>query len=223
MIHVFGVLLNSKINKVMARKKKVEEEQPVTAEVVETKKKSSKKAPKTKMSAQKESIQETAQTSFQQTSRIASHKLYPDIVDTDGLLDRKKLGDKVFGNAQATKKLESILHPIIRAEVSRQKQELIFQGCKYAVYDVPLLFETKSEDSFDAVIVVTTSRDLQIQRMKERGLNLQEIEKRLSSQLDLQFKVGRADYVIENLGTYRDLESQVEKLITWIKDFKISV
>ena len=59
MIHVFGVLLNSKINKVMARKKKVEEEQPVTAEVVETKKKSSKKAPKTKMSAQKESIQET--------------------------------------------------------------------------------------------------------------------------------------------------------------------
>lgn len=48
-----------KINKVMARKKKVEEEQPVTAEVVETKKKSSKKAPKTKMSAQKESIQET--------------------------------------------------------------------------------------------------------------------------------------------------------------------
>ena len=46
-----------KINKVMARKKKVEEEQPVTAEVVETKKKSSKKAPKTKMSAQKESIQ----------------------------------------------------------------------------------------------------------------------------------------------------------------------
>ena len=43
MIHVFGVLLNSKINKVMARKKKVEEEQPVTAEVVETKKKSSKK------------------------------------------------------------------------------------------------------------------------------------------------------------------------------------
>ena len=59
MIHLFGVLLNSKINKVMARKKKVEEEQPVTAEVVETKKKSSKKAPKTKMSAQKESIQET--------------------------------------------------------------------------------------------------------------------------------------------------------------------
>lgn len=147
----------------------------------------------------------------------------PDIVDTDGFLDRKKLGDKVFGNAQATKKLESILHPIIRAEASRQKQELIFQGCKYAVYDVPLLFETKSEDSFDAVIVVTTSRDLQIQRMKERGLNLQEIEKRLSSQLDLQFKVGRADYVIENLGTYRDLELQVEKLITWIKDFKISV
>ena len=43
MIHVFGVLLNSKINKVMARKKKVEEEQPVTAEVVETKKKSSRK------------------------------------------------------------------------------------------------------------------------------------------------------------------------------------
>ena len=59
MIHVFGVLLNSKINKVMARKKKVEEEQPMIAEVVETKKKSSKKAPKTKMSAQKESIQET--------------------------------------------------------------------------------------------------------------------------------------------------------------------
>ena len=60
-----------KINKVMARKKKVEEEQPVTAEVVETKKKSSKKAPKTKMSAQKESIQEMALTHF--VSRV---KLY---------------------------------------------------------------------------------------------------------------------------------------------------
>ncbi len=95
----------------------------------------------------------------------------PDMVDAYGALDRKKLGNKIFGNAQATKQLESILHPIIRAEVAKQKQDLIKQGCKYAVYDVPLLFETKSEDNFDAVIVVTTSKDLQIQRMKDRGLN----------------------------------------------------
>ncbi len=147
----------------------------------------------------------------------------PDMVDAYGALDRKKLGNKIFGNAQATKQLESILHPIIRAEVAKQKQDLIKQGCKYAVYDVPLLFETKSEDNFDAVIVVTTSKDLQIQRMKDRGLNLQEIERRLSSQLDLQFKVARADYVVENIGTYKDLELQVQKLINWMRDFKTSV
>lgn len=147
----------------------------------------------------------------------------PEVVDADGVLNRKKLGDKVFGNAQATKKLESILHPIIRAEVARQKQELLGKGHQFAVYDVPLLFETKSEVNFDAVVVVTTTQDLQIQRMKDRGLNLQEIEKRLSSQLDLQFKVARADYVIENIGTYKDLELKVQKLIDWMREFKTSV
>lgn len=147
----------------------------------------------------------------------------PDVQQADGTLNRKKLGELVFGDRTKTLALESILHPKIRAEVEKQKQRFQAQGYDFAVYDIPLLYETNSPENFDAVIVVTTTPEVQFKRMQDRGLNAEEVKRRLSSQWELPKKVSAANYVIHNDQDLKHLENEVQKLIVWLKNFKTSV
>jgi dephospho-CoA kinase len=141
-----------------------------------------------------------------------------DLLSPDGSLDRKRLGQLVFGQPEQLTKLEHILHPLVRQETAKQKQELEKQGKKFAFYDVPLLFEKKMQPEFDGILVVSTSEDLQKARMKKRdGLSDSEIANRLSAQLKLPDKVKQATWVIENNAGLSELRNSTLEILKKIQ------
>jgi dephospho-CoA kinase len=142
----------------------------------------------------------------------------PDILTADAELDRKKLGEKVFGNPALKQKLEEILHPLIRAEVGRLKQELENKGLPVAIYDIPLLFETKAQGQFDAIVVVTSTEQQQRERLHARNkLSDAEIDQRLKAQIPLFIKIQEADFVLHNDRDQVFLQKEIDRLIAWLQ------
>jgi dephospho-CoA kinase len=138
-----------------------------------------------------------------------------EVLDSDGRLNRRALGQKVFGHPESLQRLESILHPLVQQEVLIQRKNAEQSGAKIAIYDVPLLFEKKLEAQFDGVITVHSSLENQKKRIKLRdGLTDQEIEKRLSSQIPLKQKMDQSHWRIDNNGSLSELQAQVEQ---WIR------
>ena len=137
-----------------------------------------------------------------------------EIVSENGLIDRKKLSERVFSDSDLLQKLEQVLHPEVRRQVQEKKEQLIHSGVKRAFYDVPLLFEKKMEDQFDKIIVISCSEEAQYRRLKDRnGWTEEEIRKRLSFQWPLQEKEKKADLVLDNEGSLQDLEQKVKDLL----------
>lgn len=142
----------------------------------------------------------------------------PEVLKLDGSLDRQKIGSLVFKNSSELRKLESILHPLIQKETARRKGELEARGERIAFYDVPLLFEKNLESQFDAIVLVSTSLELQKRRMKERDqLSDEEISHRLGAQIPLAEKIGKATWVLHNQGTLHELETATLKLLDEIQ------
>ena len=130
----------------------------------------------------------------------------------DGSLDRRKLADHVFSHPEALKRLEAIVHPLVR------KRELeMLEGCKdepLVVLSVPLLFEKGVDQYVDKVAVVAIKEPERYRRIMENyGLTGEEIEKRLKNQMSQEEKVKRADYIIDNSETREETQKQVNHLI----------
>ncbi|ENH97063.1 dephospho-CoA kinase [Gracilibacillus halophilus YIM-C55.5] len=140
-----------------------------------------------------------------------------DIVKQDGWIDRKKLGRIVFGNDQARQTLNQITHPAIRKKMQEQKQQLLDQGHRAIVLDIPLLFENQLTYMVDRTLVVYTERSIQLQRLMARNqFTKEEAEKRMNAQMDQEKKKERADAVVDNSGTIGETEKQlVEILRQW--------
>ncbi len=119
-----------------------------------------------------------------------------DITGTDGRLRRDELGRRVFDDTTARKRLESILHPRIRAVWQEQVERWRAEGQTQAVVIIPLLFETNAVAHFDAVICVACSAASQRQRLLARGLVPEQIEKRISAQWPVEKKMELADRVV---------------------------
>jgi dephospho-CoA kinase len=138
----------------------------------------------------------------------------PQVLSEDGQLDRKKLGDMVFGDRAKLMLLERIIHPLVQAEVARQRQEFEAQGHPFAIYDVPLLFEKNLQKDFEKVIVVSASQKLQMERMKARDhFTDSEIQKRLAQQLPMADKENKADFIVRNESSLKDLNDQLKNLL----------
>jgi dephospho-CoA kinase len=134
-----------------------------------------------------------------------------DVLTSEGNLDRKRLGQRVFGEPNDLKKLEDILHPIVRKLAEQEKSRLQEAGHKVAIYDVPLLFEKNMESLFNGVLVVSTTPEIQQARVIARdGLSSLEAKRRMSTQMDLSEKLARATWVIENSGSPEELEIKVK-------------
>lgn len=137
-----------------------------------------------------------------------------DVVGSDGNIDRARLGKKIFQNKDLRLKLDSIVHPFVKNQVAQEKQKLIQQGVKVAIYDVPLLFEKNMQKDFDQVIVVTCDPKTQLQRLMARNsLSEDEAKLRIAAQMSLSEKVKKADIVIQNNGSLRELASQVKRYV----------
>ncbi len=142
----------------------------------------------------------------------------PDILQQDQTLDRGKLRKIVFDNPQARKKLESIIHPRVRARAEEKILELATAGNSVVVYEVPLLFESQIHHWLRPVILVACDTTTQINRLRDRDhLTKAEAQKHLDAQMSLDEKRKFADYTIENNGGLEELEEQVRAVVEKIK------
>ena len=145
-------------------------------------------------------------------------KFGPSVLNDRGELDREKLGELIFNDDRKRLILEHIVHPLIQDLRITERRNLENQGCDLAFYDVPLLFEKKMENEFDATILVYSRVDEQRTRLKERNeLTNEQIDARLKSQLSVDEKLQLADYVILNHGSVVELKHNV---LTVIQDLK---
>lgn len=145
-------------------------------------------------------------------------ELFGDEYVSDGTVDRKKLGGLVFGDPAAKRKLEQLVHPLIREEIMRRAERSETQGVPYFI-DIPLFYETGAYD-IDTVLVVYATRELQLERLVKRdGFSEEEARKRIDSQMDIEEKRRRADYVIDNTKDIGYLTQQLEEFRRKIADF----
>jgi dephospho-CoA kinase len=116
----------------------------------------------------------------------------------DGKVDRARLSAKVVHDPAAIRKLEQIVHPMLKAYHQKFLDDAERSGAPVAVVDVPLLFETGGEKRVDAVVVVTTSPEKQQMRILARGTMTEEaLEALLARQMPDQQKRKRADFVVD--------------------------
>ncbi|MEP1207101.1 MAG: dephospho-CoA kinase [Rhizobiaceae bacterium] len=116
----------------------------------------------------------------------------------DGMVDRSQLSKHVVGNEKAMKKLEAIVHPLVRQAELDFRQSVIDQAAPLAILDIPLLFETGREDRVDGIIVVTAPPEIQRQRVLVRpGMDEAKYESILQRQVPDAEKRKKATYLID--------------------------
>lgn len=131
-----------------------------------------------------------------------------------GAIDRTVLGARVFGDAQALKRLEGILHPAVREE-----RNLFLAGCRergegLVVFDIPLLFETGGESTCDYVAVVSAPAEVQRARVLAReGMTEERLDKILTQQMPDAEKRRRADFVISTDRPIEETHEQIQALV----------
>ncbi len=134
----------------------------------------------------------------------------PEVLDSAGALDRRKLRERVFADEKARERLEAILHPLIRARLLEQ-----LDACRgpYAILIAPLLLETGLDALTDRVLVVDVPEDIQIQRVMQRdGSSEAQARAILAAQVSRTERLARADDVLDNTVSLRALRPQVEAL-----------
>jgi dephospho-CoA kinase len=145
------------------------------------------------------------------TAAIAA-RFGADVLAGDGSVNRAKLGPIVFADPSARRDLEAIVHPAVyRAIAAGLRGFELVGGAPYAVVDVPLLFETGHEKTFDRVIVTLCSPETQLTRLRERGLSDDAARQRIAAQWPTPEKAARADFVIATDGTFDETDRQVSR------------
>ena len=122
-------------------------------------------------------------------------------------IDRKKLGKIVFEDYNKRKALENMVHPLLLREL---KKRIAKESSKLIVVDCALIYEWGIQDWFDFIILVKSNFKTRVERLKEKGYSLEEIERRIEAQLPNCEK--SASFVIENEGSLPRLRSQVEQI-----------
>lgn len=139
---------------------------------------------------------------------------WPDAMNPDGTINRKRLAQVVFTDAGARARLEAITHPRIQALAASRTDELRRQGHTLAFYEASLLVESGRHDDLDGLVVVSASQENQLRRTMARDGSTQvEAEARIAAQLPLAEKVRLATHVIENDGDLEATRAQVAALL----------
>ncbi len=136
-----------------------------------------------------------------------------DVIGANGELFRRKLGYKVFHQAEARMRLNELVHPVVRQMMRDGVDRLRAAGESIAVLDVPLLIEGGLHKMVDEVWVVYTDRPRQIERIMARDhVDRTEAERRIAAQMPLENKLPYARRVIDNRGSLEDLKEVVTRL-----------
>lgn len=131
-----------------------------------------------------------------------------------GGIDRRALGSLVFNDDGARADLEQIVHPLVIAESEQRFHAIARAGsADMIVYDAALLVEAGRHTTFDRLVVVTCSRDVQLRRIMDRGdLSADEAGARIRAQMPVERKAELADHVIDNSGPWHRTRREVESL-----------
>src|SRR3978361_92549 len=132
----------------------------------------------------------------------------------NGKVDRTKLSAEVVHDAAAMKRLEGIVHPMLRAHHAKFLADAEQSGVPVAVVDVPLLFETGGEKRVDCVVVVTTTPEIQRQRILSRdNMTSEKFDAILARQLPDAEKRRRADFVVDTSQGLDPVRAQIRDIL----------
>jgi dephospho-CoA kinase len=132
----------------------------------------------------------------------------------DGKVDRARLSAKVVHDPAAIKRLEEIVHPMLRAYHQKFLHDAERSGAPVAVVDVPLLFETGGDKRVDAVVVVTTSPEIQRERILSRGTMTEEaLDALLARQMPDAEERRRADFVVDTSHGLDPVRAQIRDIL----------
>jgi dephospho-CoA kinase len=128
----------------------------------------------------------------------------------NGDIDRKALGEIIFGDKNAKEDLEAIIHPRVRELFFEVVNDLAAD--EILIYEIPLLVETGASSNFDQIITVEAELEIRKSRLLKRGMFISEIESRLAAQASPAEREAAATHIIENSGDEDQLLRKVENL-----------
>lgn len=131
-----------------------------------------------------------------------------DVLTPNGELDRPAVADIVFGDADAKRRLEAIIHPLVFERIVEIEGQA--GPDDVVVHDIPLLAESGRADTFDAVVVVDVPEDVQVERLvRDRAMTPEDAQARIAAQASREERLALATHVIDNTGTLADLRERV--------------
>ena len=138
-----------------------------------------------------------------------------DILQTDGAIDRKKLGARIFAEPEARERLNAIVHPRMYAMVEERIQRLREQGATAVVLDAAILIEAGWDSLVDEVWVVAAPEEMVVQRIGQRnGLPAEQVRQRIRAQITSEERARHAAVVIDNNKGLDELSAQVREVWT---------
>ncbi|WP_332629101.1 dephospho-CoA kinase [Halalkalibacter flavus] len=150
--------------------------------------------------------------------QLISEHFGQSVINEDGTLARKKLGEIIFEHPEERQILNKIVHPAVRNRMNELKERYVEEGEKTIVFDIPLLFESDLFHLVDKVLLVYVDEETQLKRLMNRDLAGEKDAKlRIASQMPLQKKRERADAIIDNSSTVEETRRQLEEILDeWI-------
>lgn len=138
------------------------------------------------------------------------------VLNPDKTLNRRKLGEIIFGDDALRLELNDILHPLIRMRINAYIEQ--YHSESVIFIDVPLLFETESRERYDEVVLIYAPDEVALSRILDRDrLSTELLTKKIASQLSIEIKRQLADAVIYNIGTLDELKEEVNAYLKRIK------
>jgi dephospho-CoA kinase len=142
-------------------------------------------------------------------------KFGPSFFSDDGHLQRDKLAHLVFADPAARADLEAILHPRIRGIWQEQVKAWRATGVACGAVIIPLLFETRAEAAFGAVICVACSEDARWHRLRQRGWSNGDIRRRIEAQMPTDQKISKSTFLVWTEGSLAAHAAQLERILSY--------
>ncbi|EAC8464012.1 dephospho-CoA kinase [Listeria monocytogenes] len=140
-----------------------------------------------------------------------------EILLADGTLNRAKLGEIIFKDKEKREKLNEITHPRVKDYMLEARERFFGAGEELVFFDIPLLFESHLESLVDQIVVVWTTPETELKRLMERNnLTKEDALRRIESQMGIDEKARKADFVIDN---NESLEKTQKQVYTFIERF----
>jgi dephospho-CoA kinase len=148
------------------------------------------------------------------TAHAIAAQFGTEFLTPDGSIDRALLATRVFAHPPSRRQLEAIVHPVVYETIRAWFGTL---DAPMGVASIPLLYETGRDADFDVVVVTVCPPEMQLQRLRERGMSVEEARQRIAAQIPAEDKAARGHMTIRTDGTMAETDRQVEELLARLR------